>query len=84
MGVWWDREDRKCFLVTVPNREKEVLLPLIQQRIAPGTTIMSDCWKSYDCLSKEDFKHLTVNHSVNFIDPETGCHTQNRKFVVAN
>ena len=46
------RQDWKCFLVTVPNREKETLLPLIKDRIAPGTTIMSDCWKSYDCLSQ--------------------------------
>ena len=45
-------QDRKFFLVTVPNREKETLLPLIEERIAPGTKIMSDCWKSYDCLKK--------------------------------
>ena len=52
------REDRKCLLVTVPNREKETLLPLIKQRIAPGTTIMSDCWKSYDCCLKKALNTL--------------------------
>ena len=70
-------EDRKFFLVTVPNWDKETLLPLIKERIAAGTTIMSDCWKSYDCLSQEDFEYLTVNHSLHFVDPDTGCHTQN-------
>ena len=69
-------EDRKFFLDPVPNREKETLLPLITERIAAGTTIMSDCWKSYDCLSQEDFEHLTVNHLLHFVDPDTGCHTQ--------
>ena len=41
----------------------------------PGTTIYSDCWKAYSSLNKEGFSHLTVNHSINFVDPETGTHT---------
>ncbi|KAJ8966581.1 hypothetical protein NQ317_011999 [Molorchus minor] len=28
-----------------------------------GTTIISDSWKSYDCLQDEGFIHLRVNHS---------------------
>jgi len=40
------------------------------------TTIVSDCWKSYKYLtvntSNEDLQHLTVNHSYNFVDSDTG------------
>ena len=34
---------------------------------------MSDMWKAYDCLQDEGYNHLTVNHSLNFIDPDTGA-----------
>ncbi|KAK0043046.1 OTU domain-containing protein 4 [Biomphalaria pfeifferi] len=37
---------------------------------------MSDCWRSYDCLNSEGYRHLTVNHSYNFVNPETKAHTQ--------
>ena len=71
------RETKEFFLVTVPSRDKETLIPIIKNKIKPGTTILSDCWKTYDCLEKEDFLHLNVNHSLNFVDPTTGCYTQN-------
>ena len=71
------RQTRKFFLVPVEHRDKDTLIPIITERIAPGTTIMSDCWKSYDCLSTLDFEHLTVNHKYNFVDPTTEAHTQN-------
>ena len=65
----------KCFFKVVDKRDKETLLTIIKEKILPGTTIISDCWKSYDCLESEGFQHLTVNHSINFRDPETGAHT---------
>ncbi|CAC5396874.1 unnamed protein product [Mytilus coruscus] len=67
----------KCprFCYSVENRTKETLLKLIKDNIKPGTTIISDCWKAYDFLGSEGFEHLKVNHSVNFVDPETGAHT---------
>lgn len=71
------RQDRTVFLECVESRDADTLIPIIKQRIKPGTTIISDCWRSYDRLSREDFEHLTVNHSYNFVDPDTGAHTQN-------
>jgi len=66
----------KCMMITVPDRSEETLRPLIEQNILPGTTIISDCWRSYAFLSQSaDYTHQTVNHSIQFKNPENGAHT---------
>lgn len=70
------RETKKCFLVPVNKRDRSTLIPIIVANIMPGTTIVSDCWRAYNILSEMDYTHLTVNHSINFVDPETGAYTQ--------
>ena len=78
-GVWVfggiERETKNCFFQCVPDRTANTLIAIIKERVLPGTTIYSDCWKAYSSLNKEGFSHLTVNHSINFVDPETGTHT---------
>ncbi|XP_032684343.1 uncharacterized protein LOC116850320 [Odontomachus brunneus] len=72
----YERESRKIFIIPVQDRTEDTLLQCIKECILPGTTVISDCWKSYNCLNSEGFQHLTVNHSYNFVDPETGAYTQ--------
>ncbi|XP_071652821.1 uncharacterized protein [Temnothorax longispinosus] len=72
----YERESKKIFIVPVEDRTEKTLLACIKEWIMPGTTIVSDCWKSYNCLNNEGFQHLTVNHTYNFVDPDTGAHTQ--------
>ena len=56
-GVWVfggiDRRTREFFLIPVKDRTADTLIPLIKQYIRPGTTIMTDCWKSYSTLQEE-------------------------------
>ena len=70
------RETKACFLVPVERRDKEILLPIIRAQILPGARVMSDMWKAYYCLQDEGYHHLTVNHRLNFVDPDTRAHTQ--------
>jgi transposase-like protein len=70
------RETKDFFLVAVPKRDRETLIPLINKHIAPGSKIISDCWAAYRSIPAV-YEHLTVNHSCNFVDPDTGAHTQN-------
>lgn len=71
------RDTKKCFLAVCPDnkRSERALLPIIQQYVAPGTTIITDKWKAYINLSNHGYVHLDVNHSQNFVDPQTGAHT---------
>ncbi|XP_069683073.1 uncharacterized protein [Periplaneta americana] len=66
-----ERDTGKCFLVSVAQRDSATLLAVVKEKIRPGTTIISDCWKAYNCLQEEGYVNLTVNHTYNFVDSET-------------
>ena len=63
----------------VPSRDAATLLPIIQQHVRPGTVIWSDEWAAYRRVQQlaPVAMHATVNHSIEFVDPNTGVHTQN-------
>ena len=62
----------------VDNRCSSTLLPIIEDIVIPGSTIMSDEWPSYKVLSENTkYTHMTVCHKYNFVCPNTGNHTQN-------
>jgi len=70
-GVERTRE-RKLFMVTVADRSAETLELEILRHVLPGSIVVTDLWKGYSQLwAKFGFDHLTVNHSENFVDPET-------------
>jgi hypothetical protein len=65
------------YLQLVPDRKTETLLQIITNICRSGTIIWSDEWPSYKALNSRGWDHGTVNHSISFVCPETGVHTQN-------
>ena len=65
-----DRETRETFFKVVQDRSAETLLPILIDNIHPESIVISDCWKSYNSVSKHFKEHLSVNHSLHFVDPK--------------
>lgn len=66
------RETKEVFVEVVPDRSGNTLWPIIQQRIAPGSIIMTDCARVYNSLHEPrrgGYEHYQVNHRQNFVDP---------------
>ena len=71
-----ERGSQKVLLFRVPDRTRETLVHrLITTHIRPGTVIHSDQFTPYIPLNQLGYIHLSVNHSKNFVDPDSGAHT---------
>ena len=58
-------------------RDKQTLVPIIQQYIRPGSIINSDGWGAYCGLGNAGYEHNVVIHERNFINPDDpNIHTQ--------
>jgi hypothetical protein len=65
------------FLELVTDRSASTLLPLVRKYVLPGSTIITEKWKSYCGISKMEVEprslHQEIDHSKNFFDPKTGA-----------
>jgi transposase-like protein len=53
--------DGNVIAVVIPNRNKETILPIIQETVENDSIIMTDEYTAYKDL-KHDYTHNTVNH----------------------
>ena len=78
-GVWVFGMVNISHTPALGRRNAATLLPIIQQHVRPGTVVYCDEWAAYHQVQQLPpvTHHSTVNHSLTFIDPITGTHTQN-------
>ena len=66
-------------MTMVTRRDAATLLPIINRHVRPGSIVWSDEWRAYSRVQQlaPVTQHQTINHSIQFVDPVTGVHTQN-------
>lgn len=65
------------YMKVVERRDRETLCDIIASRVRQGSIIFSDEWRAYSNISELGFMHGTVCHKFNFVNPDSGVHTQN-------
>lgn len=69
-----ERSSNHVWASVVPHTDNTVLIPIIQQRILPGSTIHSDGYGAYYHLSKYGYTHHVVIHEHTYV-AQFGIHT---------
>jgi transposase-like protein len=70
-------EERKFFVAVVDRRDQETIIDVLSRHVLPGSIVYTDCWRGYVGIEEAlNVSHQTVNHSLYFVDPNTGVHTQ--------
>lgn len=63
------RQTRETFIVPVQDRTAETLLAVVRAKIAVGSTVMSDCWRSYNMVVLIFVLNMFFTKSLDQMDP---------------
>ena len=70
-----DNVNKKAFVQFVPQRNFINIIPIITRHVMPGCTINTDGARVYNHLNQMNYTHNIVIHKQNFVNPQTGHHT---------
>ena len=67
------------YMEIVQSRDQATLHSIIQQHTLPNTVVHTDKWAAHGRMTSlpNITSHAVVNHSIHFVDPVTGVHTNN-------
>lgn len=57
-----ERASGKVYAKAVGNVSASTLMPIVREKVAIGTKVMTDEWPSYRSSKKMGYKHETINH----------------------
>ena len=63
------RQTRETFIVPVQDKTAETLLAVVRAKIAVGSTVMSDCWRSYNMVVLIFVLNMFFTKSLDQMDP---------------
>ncbi|KAG0439019.1 hypothetical protein DMUE_2726 [Dictyocoela muelleri] len=82
-GQWYiggiEKGTNKTLIVPVERINANTIIQVIVNNVLPGKIIIIDQWRAYSTAfrSLPNYQHLSVNHSLNFLDPiNAEIHTQ--------
>jgi hypothetical protein len=65
----------------IPERKKEVIVPIIQKHCLPGTVIITKDWAGYGHLEDLGYCHYILSKTQGFLDPNNAnlhhCNVKN-------
>lgn len=64
-----ERDTKQFYMEYIPERKKEIIVPIIQRLCLPGTVIITKEWGGYGRLEDLGFCHYTYFKSQGFTDP---------------
>ncbi|KAG0441997.1 hypothetical protein DMUE_0626 [Dictyocoela muelleri] len=66
----------RCFVCVIPNKAQSTIVPIIVSQVCVNSIIHTNEHGAYCNLHRYSYIHKTVCHKYNFVDRETGVHTQ--------
>lgn len=67
--VMAERDTKQFYMEYIPERRREIIVPIIQKLCLPGTVIISKEWSGYGRLEDLGYCHYTYFKSQGFTDP---------------
>lgn len=67
---------KEIFVEITSKRDPATLDDIVKRHVLRGTIIHTYNWKGYGNINNLCFVHKAVNHSLNFVESNTGVHTQ--------